>query len=900
MATSRPCKHRTLQSNDVSAFNAAGRLTSVTDRNGQATTFTYSGGKLTQITSDRGGANSRSAQVTNAYGYLSKIKQLADTTGNRSVDYTVNLSTFQLDSIVSAPGTTSFGWSGTTGDLSSVTDPSGLKTSFTYDSSHRVLSVTQGNTAGTGQQPTSRFSYPTSSQTLFAGPNTNQSQPITAVPHVTYTLDATDRPTGSTNELGYASGASYTPFYDVKSATDGNNATSSATYGANGGQSLTDVTSPTGATASLGYTNPGATAYIPSSGTDSQGSASTISVDGVGNITGVENADGATSWVTYNSDGTLATAVDPNNKTTTYTRDNTTKQITGITPPSGSGLGNTGFTYDKYSRLATVTDGRGVTRTYTYDDLDHVTKIAFSDSTPAITWTYNANGQPDSYTTNTHTTGFGYDVFGHVTSRTYGPASGLPTSTLTYGYDLAGNLTSSVDGAGTTTYTYDDANQPASMTAPGGLRTNFAYDHAGHRVDTWWKTNANTTWMAHTHTDLDSSGKIKQTWTARNSSDSTKAYDTSYCYTTYVSGQACPLSTSTSHPASGLIQWSVDNLTSTRTIYTYDKANRLTKAAGWGGHTYEYAYDANGNRKSVKVDGSTTQSLTYNSGNQITSTGYGYGYDQAGNRTSDPAAGTLGYDGDGHMASRTKSGTTTTYTYAGDGMNELTRQTTSGGGDSYDLIYGRNNIHGTPVLDTYTKNGVDNYVTSDPNGTPISMRATSNGTPHYYIPDGMGSVMGSINGTGAVSSTLTYDPFGTMLTQTGNAAITDVNPYRQQAGIDDPTTNWIRHGTRYYDTTTGAWTTVDPITRLTDPDRANAYAYAGGNPINYADPTGKDWWDDLWNTVLEAVGACGIGATTTLVTGIAEYAALLGPEGASLAVTSGCVVGPLELTLATG
>lgn len=751
------------------------------------------------------------------------------------MNYNVNLSTFRLGSIVTPAGTTNLGWSSTTGDLTSVTDPSGLKSSFTYDSSHRVLSVTQGNTAGTGQQPTSRFSYPTATQTLFAGPNTNQSQAITAVPHVTYTIDASKRPTASTNELGYSSGAQYTPFYDVQSATDGNSSTTSATYGANGGQSLTNVTSSTGATSSLGYGNTGSTAYTPSSGTDGQGNASTIAVDGVGNITGAQNASGATSSVTYNTDGTLATAVDPKSKTTTYSRNSTTKQITTIAPPSGSNLGNTSFTYDKYSRLATVTDGRGVTRTYTYDDMDRVTSIGYSDATPTITWTYNTNGQPATRVDGTQKVTFGYDVFAHLTSRKVGPPTGASTSTLAYGYDLAGNLASSVDGAGTTTYTYDAANQPASITAPVSLRTNFAYDQAGNRTDTWWKTNTgNTTWAAHTHTDLDSAGRVKQTWTARNSSNTTRAFDASYCYT---AGQPCPTSTTGSNPAKSLITWSKDNLTGAVTTYTYDQANRLTKAAGWGGHTYDYAYDSNGNRTSVKVDGATTQTLTYNDGNQINAAGYGY--DTAGNRTTDPTAGTLTYNGAGQAASRAKSGATTTYTYAGEGMNELVSQSTAGGGDNYALTYGRDSSQGVPVLSTYSKNGVPNYITTDADGTPIAIKTTSNGTPNFYVTDGQGSVMGTVNGSGAVTSTLTYDPYGVMLSQTGSTAVTGVNPLRHTAGIADAATGWTRHGTRWNDNTTGAWTTVDPITQLNDPSQANPYQYASNNPYNLTDPTGK-------------------------------------------------------------
>ena len=49
-------------------------------------------------------------------------------------------------------------------------------------------------------------------------------------------------------------------------------------------------------------------------------------------------------------------------------------------------------------------------------------------------------------------------------------------------------------------------------------------------------------------------------------------FDTTYCYVTVAAGASCPTSTTTSSPTKGLIQWSQDNLTSARSVYTYDKA----------------------------------------------------------------------------------------------------------------------------------------------------------------------------------------------------------------------------------------------------------------------------------------------------------------------------------------
>jgi hypothetical protein len=45
-------------------------------------------------------------------------------------------------------------------------------------------------------------------------------------------------------------------------------------------------------------------------------------------------------------------------------------------------------------------------------------------------------------------------------------------------------------------------------------------------------------------------------------------------------------------------------------------------------------------------------------------------------------------------------------------------------------------------------------------------------------------------------------------------------------------------GTRYYAPTLMRWTQQDPIEQPTDPVQANAYGYAGADPINLTDPEG--------------------------------------------------------------
>ncbi len=48
-----------------------------------------------------------------------------------------------------------------------------------------------------------------------------------------------------------------------------------------------------------------------------------------------------------------------------------------------------------------------------------------------------------------------------------------------------------------------------------------------------------------------------------------------------------------------------------------------------------------------------------------------------------------------------------------------------------------------------------------------------------------------------------------------------------------------RSGVRYYDPSGGRWAQLDPLTHLLDLRQGNRYAYAGADPVNSADPSGK-------------------------------------------------------------
>ncbi|MCM1199122.1 MAG: FG-GAP-like repeat-containing protein, partial [Clostridium sp.] len=163
--------------------------------------------------------------------------------------------------------------------------------------------------------------------------------------------------------------------------------------------------------------------------------------------------------------------------------------------------------------------------------------------------------------------------------------------------DANGDLVKVTDDGGTIEYELDDIGQPLSVTAPGGVKTTFAYDFYGHRtkmVDP----------SAGTYTDSyvfnpDGSSVVTQT----NPNGKIVTYTDRYGRVTMVERPG-----------------------EYNTVYTYDDYGLLTKEESTNGTSVEYVYDSQGRVTSVKEtvpDGKWLQkSYTYGIGSQLLAVSY--------------------------------------------------------------------------------------------------------------------------------------------------------------------------------------------------------------------------------------------------------------------------------------
>ena len=106
---------------------------------------------------------------------------------------------------------------------------------------------------------------------------------------------------------------------------------------------------------------------------------------------------------------------------------------------------------------------------------------------------------------------------------------------------------------------------------------------------------------------------------------------------------------------------------------------------------------------------------------------------------------------------------------------------------------------------------------------------TASADERYYYTNHQGSTMRTADGSGAVTETFVYSPYGESSTVTGN-------PYRFTGRRLDAETGLYYYRARYYSPKLGRFLQTDPIGYDAD---LNYYAYVSSDPVNMTDPKGE-------------------------------------------------------------
>lgn len=568
-------------------------------------------------------------------------------------------------------------------------------------------------------------------------------------------------------------------------------------------------------------------------------------VDGHGRTTAVEEYDG-TAWVaaTYGYDlaDRLTSATDPAGNRIGYSYNQAGWRTAQQDPNRGSAT----FAYDLAGNRTSTVDALGNQIHTRYDALGRPTERRSGSATGPLLagWAYDdaPGGKGKAYRETSYaasgawvTETTGYDSKGRPTGSAVTVPAGVPGLAGVYrgtlSYDRADRVrTIGLPGIGglpaeSVTTEYNALGLPTRMVGLAEYVWNVTYDARGRKTSAGVGPRpGGTPWMARRWTyDVDQRGNGGQTLVgATVISDHQLVFDLSGVLAEKVTRQ------------SG---------TAWRECFDYDGRNRLTAAhtvavgaacgAGTPGtgdrpYVHSYAYSADG-RLTQRTENGTTTGYTYPAAGGTrphapTRVGSAaYTWDGRGNLLTRGGE-TFSWDVQGLLRSVTGTGGTTSFEYDAAGQRLLRRTP-----DGLVTVY----VGGHEVTVTATGAVVTAVRPYTFDGELIATR-TGAGV-EYVVTDPTGSVEMAVgSGSSTPTATRAYEPFGQVRAAAGEPA-TDRGFLGQ---VEDASTKLSYLNARYYDASTGLFVSTDPLIDTNRPHTLNPYAYAGNNPVTYADPGG--------------------------------------------------------------
>ena len=172
----------------------------------------------------------------------------------------------------------------------------------------------------------------------------------------------------------------------------------------------------------------------------------------------------------------------------------------------------------------------------------------------------------------------------------------------------------------------------------------------------------------------------------------------------------------------------------------------------------------------------------------------------------------------------TEDGTVVDYKYAFDGR-KLQEKVTAGASVTQ-RDYSGEFLYEGGVLKKILFDG--GYVINDVSG-PVYM---------FFLRDHLGSVRAVVSETGFVQQKNNYFPYGDLFPT--SAADSTGNRYKYTGKESGDDIGLYDFSARFLHTRFGRFTTIDPLAEKY-PD-ISPYAYCNGNPVNFVDPDGMDWY----------------------------------------------------------
>ena len=799
--------------------------------------------------------------------------------------------------------------------FSGVSGPSSQ--SFLDPSGHSVASVDSGGVKNVSI-PTSLGTTQSSALASSLSASCSLNSLSSICPNASYSRsDTAGNPTSSVTPTSSGTGVllsttTYDPMGNVASETDPTGALTTSTYDANGqtlqststkGSLTTGSTSAYNPNGSLCWSTPLVIAGTPDCANPPLGALNQTTLnyyDQDGRLVATTNPGTVTySPATPSACNPLTSATC--DSVTYYSYDEVGHRTQTITPsgPSGTRALTTNYFDASGNLVATLTPigaGTGcnplLTSTClgasysTYDADNRLLTVSYTDGTPSVTYSYNADGSKASQSDGTGTSTFSYDSAGRLIGTTNGAGA-----TTTWGYNTLGQLicqsydnpaanTCRGSGAGTSspppgllTFSYDALGRASSLITWTGVTLTTAYDCAGSKA---W---ISATWVSTGTASVLSCDESHLTTPATATSSS--AITTTYSQN--ATGQFTNQATMTNAGATNLLSFAfsyddlgrlissaptVNSLTKATDNYGYDPTSRVTSGpiTGTTGNP-NYSYSPTGAITQATTHFATAAyapngQLCWTSATSTSSPSCGsppasattFNYDQNGNRTSSTSSlssTSLSWQStSGRLvcvntagttcSTSSPSATTTLYSYDGEGH----RTASSNNGVTNAFIW---DTEASQLLADSTHD----YVYLQGSVTPDLQINLTTGTVDLLIQDqnantrGVVQVVGT-NSTfdGTIVNYTDYDAYGNAITQSGGSVnpgamsngevTTDISTdFAFGAGYwDSSNLTYLVH--RYLDNESGQFISVDPLVDQT----REAYVYAGDGPVMAIDAMG--------------------------------------------------------------
>lgn len=585
--------------------------------------------------------------------------------------------------------------------------------------------------------------------------------------------------------------------------------------------------------------------------TDQLGSTTRFEYDARDRLSAVTDPEGGVTRYAHDEVGNLITVTDALGRTTRRDYDALGRVVRRILP-----LGQTEtFEYDAGGLLAAHVDFNGRETRFEYDPDGNLVARRFADG---------------SETTFEHTPGSRRTRAGGQTA-TYDAAGRLATATdplgrqLAYAYDAADNVTSIAGPYGTTALAYDALDRLHAVAAPDGSMTTYAYDAVGNLAAVEHSNGLRTDF---TYDLLDRLVEAEVTGPAGLLAE--------YRYTLDGKGRRVRLEES-------------GGATPGRTVeYVYDGADRLVAeridapGASPLDRTVDYVLDAVGNRRAMIVSDATGERRVdseYDANDRlvrevetftpvappsspVTVSDTRMAYDANGDllrRDRNGVADVFQWDLEGRLVGAElrigrSSPSVQSFTYDADG-NRL-RSVVDGVVTEYLVDTNRD----LPVVLAEVRAG---QVTRYTHGLEAISQSGPDGM-RWYLYDGSMSVRALVDPAGAVTDTYTYDAWGLDLASSGATR----NPYRYRGEQLDPELGLYYLRARYYDPARGVFLGQDPEAGSPfDPRTLHRYLYAGADPVQNVDPSGRSFLPEI--TIANAIK---VGVLAGIAAGGFSYA----------------------------